>query len=209
MYNIPTNYDDRSGHCIRRDCPRWVQAIGNFVGGAVAEATVAVNMGLNPVVNDKLDMKPGEPRARTAGRIIGGMAAATAGGYEATMGAGLVTTATPVCASGVGSVIGCPAMALGSAMVVHGSGMTLSGSWGTAEAAVALFSQANNSSSQSNHKFGKVSSQRYDGPKPSYTVNDAHVPGKRGFNPRKTPLPSDAEDVFQNAVPNDAQNPTA
>ncbi|HPE59548.1 MAG TPA: hypothetical protein PLB10_04350, partial [Thiolinea sp.] len=37
----------------------------------------------------------------------------------------------------------------------------------------------------------------------------AHVPGQRGFNPKKTPLPKDAEDVFKNAVPNDPKNPTA
>lgn len=50
---------------------------------------------------------------------------------------------------------------------------------------------------------------RYDGPKPTYHVNPAHVPGQRGFNPKKTPLPKDAEDVFKNAVPNDPKNPTA
>ncbi len=51
--------------------------------------------------------------------------------------------------------------------------------------------------------------QRYDGPKPTYHVNDAHVPGRRGFHRGKTPLPDDAEKVFQNAVPNDPVNPTA
>jgi RHS repeat-associated protein len=50
---------------------------------------------------------------------------------------------------------------------------------------------------------------RFQGPKPRYTVNPAHVPGQRGFNPRKTPLPADAQSVFQNAVPNDPVNPTA
>ena len=50
---------------------------------------------------------------------------------------------------------------------------------------------------------------RYQGPKPSYHVNPAHVPGQRGFNPAKTPLPKDAEDVFARAVPNDPTNPSA
>ncbi|MBU3059036.1 RHS repeat domain-containing protein [Pseudomonas indica] len=50
---------------------------------------------------------------------------------------------------------------------------------------------------------------RYDGPKPTYHINPAHVPGQRGFNPTKTPLPKDAETVFSNAVPNDSKNPTA
>lgn len=50
---------------------------------------------------------------------------------------------------------------------------------------------------------------RFNGPKPEYHVNPAHVPGARGFNPRKTPLPKDAEEVFATAVPNDPLNPTA
>lgn len=48
---------------------------------------------------------------------------------------------------------------------------------------------------------------RFDGPKPNYTINDAHVPGRPGFNPRKTPLPKDAQDVFRRAVPDDPVNP--
>jgi len=49
---------------------------------------------------------------------------------------------------------------------------------------------------------------RFNGPKPSYGVNPAHVAG-RGLRPGKTPLPKDAADVFKNAVPNDATSPTA
>jgi RHS repeat-associated protein len=51
---------------------------------------------------------------------------------------------------------------------------------------------------------------RYDGPKPTYRVNPAHVPGRgmRASN-LKTPLPRDAEHVFQRAVPNDPTSPTA
>ncbi len=48
---------------------------------------------------------------------------------------------------------------------------------------------------------------RYNGPKPKYTVNTAHVPGNRGFHRGKTPLPKDAEDVFKNAVPENSTNP--
>ena len=50
---------------------------------------------------------------------------------------------------------------------------------------------------------------RYDGPKPSYHINPAHVAGQRGFNPRKTPLPLDDQLVFSKAVPNDPKEPTA
>ena len=46
---------------------------------------------------------------------------------------------------------------------------------------------------------------RYEGPKPSYSVNLAHAPGtiRRG----KTPLPSDAKEVFQQAVPDSPGKP--
>ncbi len=56
---------------------------------------------------------------------------------------------------------------------------------------------------------GKNALQRYQGSKPTYHINPAHVPGNRGFNPKKTPIPKDAEVVFKNAVPNDPKNPTA
>jgi len=49
---------------------------------------------------------------------------------------------------------------------------------------------------------------RFNGVKPSYTVNPAHVAG-RGLKPGKTPLPADAEQAFGRAVPNDPTNPTA
>jgi RHS repeat-associated protein len=49
---------------------------------------------------------------------------------------------------------------------------------------------------------------RFNGPKPRYTVNPAHVPGPT-LRPGKTPLPTDAERVFENAVPNDPTKPTA
>jgi RHS repeat-associated protein len=49
---------------------------------------------------------------------------------------------------------------------------------------------------------------RYEGAKPTYVENPAHVPGPT-LRPGKTPLPSDAEDVFQNAVPNDPVSPRA
>ena len=47
---------------------------------------------------------------------------------------------------------------------------------------------------------------RFDGPKPAYSINPAHVPGK-GLRPGKTPLPPDAEEVFRRAVPADSIAP--
>jgi len=50
--------------------------------------------------------------------------------------------------------------------------------------------------------------RRYDGPKPTYMVNNQHVPG-RGLRKEKTPLPHDAESVYAKAVPNSPDDPTA
>ncbi len=45
---------------------------------------------------------------------------------------------------------------------------------------------------------------RYDGPKPTYHVNEAHVPGPK-FNPKKEVLPRDAAEVYKTAVPDAAE----
>lgn len=47
---------------------------------------------------------------------------------------------------------------------------------------------------------------RYQGPKPTYDVNPAHVPGPT-LQPGKTPLPKDAEAAFKRAVPDDPVSP--
>jgi hypothetical protein len=46
---------------------------------------------------------------------------------------------------------------------------------------------------------------RFDGPKPAYAVNPAHARGT--LQKRKTPLPSDAGEVFRHAVPDDPVKP--
>ncbi|MDH5676354.1 MAG: hypothetical protein OEZ06_29820 [Myxococcales bacterium] len=48
---------------------------------------------------------------------------------------------------------------------------------------------------------------RYHGPKPKHHVNPAHDPKSPHFNPRKTPQPADAADVYRNAVPDDPVSP--
>ena len=50
---------------------------------------------------------------------------------------------------------------------------------------------------------------RFDGPKPTYAVNPAHDPNDPlgRFNPKKTPLPDDAEQVYKNAVPDSPVSP--
>gem|GEM_PF-5595322 len=45
---------------------------------------------------------------------------------------------------------------------------------------------------------------RWDGKKPMYAENPAHVPGT--LRPGKTPLPDDAAEVFRNAVPDSVPN---
>ena len=47
---------------------------------------------------------------------------------------------------------------------------------------------------------GKTRLPRYDGAKPAYYVNPAHVPGPTK-NPRKENLPADAAEVYRTAVP--------
>jgi hypothetical protein len=47
---------------------------------------------------------------------------------------------------------------------------------------------------------------RYEGSKPAYHINEAHVLGPK-YNPNKTPLPNDAKDVFKTAVPDSSTNP--
>jgi RHS repeat-associated protein len=52
--------------------------------------------------------------------------------------------------------------------------------------------------------YGRFPLPRFNGPKPRYHVNPAHRPG---YNPRKTPLPPDAEIVYRRAVPDDSIKP--
>ncbi|PAT43139.1 RHS repeat domain-containing protein [Vandammella animalimorsus] len=54
-------------------------------------------------------------------------------------------------------------------------------------------------------KLGVNKIPRYQGPKPKYHVNQAHVRLRRAND--KTPLPADAEDVYKRAVPGDPVNP--
>ena len=49
--------------------------------------------------------------------------------------------------------------------------------------------------------------RRFQGKKPRYHVNLAHVKSDPCYNPKKDPLPDDAKDVFSNAVPSDPEKP--
>jgi hypothetical protein len=48
--------------------------------------------------------------------------------------------------------------------------------------------------------------RRYEGKKPEYQVHPDRAKGA-DYNPRKTPVPGDAEDVYKHAVPDDPDNP--
>ena len=52
---------------------------------------------------------------------------------------------------------------------------------------------------------GKI--RRFDGHKPAYEVNEAHVFGPK-YVIGKTPLPADAQEVFSKAIPSDPDNPS-
>ena len=60
--------------------------------------------------------------------------------------------------------------------------------------------------SKTEPRWGERSPDRYDGRKPKYEVNKAHVKSSSRFNPYKDPLPADAEEVYQKAVPDSATN---
>ncbi len=55
-------------------------------------------------------------------------------------------------------------------------------------------------------KKGIQKLERFEGKKPTYFVNPAHVEGPT-FVKGKTPLPPDAEEVYKTAVPGDPKNP--
>lgn len=50
---------------------------------------------------------------------------------------------------------------------------------------------------------------RLQAAKPAYHVNPAHVKGTSDYNPRKTPLPDDAQEVYAKAVPGDPEKTRA
>jgi hypothetical protein len=52
-----------------------------------------------------------------------------------------------------------------------------------------------------------ITSKRYDGPKPKYSVHPSREKGSNYMKGIKTPLPKDAEDVYKHAIPSDGTNP--
>lgn len=56
------------------------------------------------------------------------------------------------------------------------------------------------------NEYGRL--RRFNGPKPRYSINQAHVRGPT-LRPGKTILPNDAEAVYRSAVPGDASAPRA
>jgi hypothetical protein len=73
-----------------------------------------------------------------------------------------------------------------------------------AEAVAHIHAKINPEKDSPQKKLSKL--PRYQGPKPTYSVNPAHVPGSGQYNPRKEVLPDDAAQVYEAAVPDDATN---
>ena len=98
-----------------------------------------------------------------------------------------------------GTAVGYAAGSLGGGIVGAGVGVGISRWVRGADDWSGIY---NSSLSQCSSKTGRPHKEGgYHGPKPQYEVNDAHVPNSPLFNPRKTPLPPDAETLYRRAIP--------
>jgi RHS repeat-associated protein len=192
--NNPLNSIDPDGRGDLLD-KAWpvIYFTGEFSGGVLRGMGASISFGINwgPQPSDSVPSLIGQLSGST---IVANMGAEVAGlgGLGEFFSDG---TASQVCI---------PAIAAGGSAVLGAAKNQL--------AILPIFFakalQPNSSSSQRSSSQGSSSTnKRFDGPKPRYTINEAHVPGSRGFNPSKTPLPNDAELVYRNAVPDDAINP--
>ncbi|NUQ79773.1 MAG: hypothetical protein HUU21_40235, partial [Polyangiaceae bacterium] len=100
-----------------------------------------------------------------------------------------------ISASGIGAAIGVPAAVASAGLVTAGAGNFTAGLQGLGQAL------STGGGGRGTHL------DRFNGKKPEYQINPAHDPRSPLFNPRKTPLPDDAEAVFRNAVPDHPVNP--
>jgi len=79
--------------------------------------------------------------------------------------------------------------------------------WGAAGLGMAMAQLKNGSSgSSSGGGAGGKELPRYEGSKPKYHVNEAHVESSGKLNPNKEPLPKDAAKVYEKAVPDSPTN---
>ena len=143
-------------------------------------------------VRRKLGAIPSVPRLRPRrGAVIGVIGIGGEG-----LGGGASGT-------GAGALVGVPVM-VASASLVTGAAANIAAGW--ADVTGALMSKGEPESGAEQAAAPKL--PRFNGPKPKYAVNPAHVRGP-GLRPGKTPLPADAEDVYKGAVPNDPTDPRA
>lgn len=129
-------------------------------------------------------------------------------------GDGTATGGFSTALSGLGTGPGATVIStIGSAIGAYGTGVAIAGTVDLAQNTAILLKMGvdlDNASNSANSNdepsaLASGSSPRYNGPKPQYEINDKHVKLRRGQNATK--LPSDAKDVFKNAVPDDAVNP--
>jgi RHS repeat-associated protein len=122
------------------------------------------------------------------GMMFGGGGLAISGG---TVELATVGGATPVAV---------PAAVVGGAVFAGGAVITTTGVIGVNNYWVNQTKKPSDNSGQNSSTPKSDKLPRYDGPKPEYEVNPAHVPGPT-FVKGKTPLPADALEVYKNAVP--------
>ena len=187
----PVSFVDPSG----TDFLEWVAGgVGVLVGGFDA-----VTFGLYSKAYNPSGDWNSVPHYHTA-HLVGEIAAGTA--------------LTAVGVSEVGAAL--KAGQMGMRMLVAAKGVNAASAGARAVAAVAdagltAYAGTSLATSLSNEKAGSPASSgerklpRYDGPKPKYHVNEAHVKSSGNLRPGKEPLPSDAAKVYETAVPDSAQ----
>jgi len=115
--NNPLRYTDPTGHDLKDgwDC----------VQGMVAQVLLN-NSSLIPTAREALAAKPGESSAMTMGRSVGDAWSMLQGAIEITAGLGGEAASILVSATGVGSIVGVPAMAINGVVAAHGASVLLS-----------------------------------------------------------------------------------
>jgi hypothetical protein len=111
--NSPLRYRDPSGHNF------W-DVVGDFSTGFVSEFALSMPWAVGPGA-DALRVSESDSTAKLAGRIAGDVAAIVIGVETSVAGAGAAGSGGVVCITGVGCVVGAPAIAVGATAMAVGA----------------------------------------------------------------------------------------
>jgi len=118
VHNNPVRYTDPSGH----DWNDVVSVAAGFVTQVAAN-----NSWWNAQAHEALSARPGESGWETAGRLLGDAATAVQGASEGALGAGGITGGVGLCATGVGCLLGAPAIVGSAVLAGHGASVAAAG----------------------------------------------------------------------------------